>query len=301
MKQLILKSIIFFMILTGTLAGIGLLIMDHSLSSALSPELLDTPGAIPESLDGIRNVIQVRDQGELDAIYLDSPDSRFVVLYCHDLQGHLYQRIPMLEKFQELNVSVLAIDYRGFGASSKTKTTDETLGMDLKYAYEALLRKKWQIGQIIVYGQGLSAGIQGLLLNDKQAGGWILDNPIPSLQDAVRSRLARFLTAERLSLYQPLSRFKGPLMVCHDPGTIPATALAGLAKTRDGIEFCEIKGKRSPGEWESADWNAWTACMRRFLDQMAVLPDTARPPFVPVKNTSRDKNAESEVSHEQSP
>ena len=301
MKQLISKSIIFFMILTAILASIGLLIMDRSLDNALKPELLDAPGEIPESLNGIRNVVQVKDQGELDAIYMDNPDSRFVVLYCHDPRGHLHQRVPILEKFQELNLSVLAIDYRGFGASSNIKITDETLGLDLKYAYEALLRKKWKINQIILYGQGLSAGIQGLLLIDKQVGGWILDNPVPSLPDAIEFRLARFLTAERLSLYQPLSLFKGPVMVFHDPETTPESTLSRLVETRNGIEFCEIRGRRSPGEWDGADWDAWMVCIRRFLDQMAVLPDTARPPHIPLKKPSPEMNPELEASHDKSP
>lgn len=294
MKQILTGCLISFIIVTGLLAGIGLLIMDHSIDSVLAPEVLDAPADIPESLNAEHQMISVRDEGQLDAIYINVPDSHFVILFCHEMKGHLYQRLPLLEKFRDMGFSVLAIDFRGYGASSPVEISDETLKMDLKFAYDALHRRKWTASQIILYGQGLSAGVQGLLLNEKTCGGWILDNPIPSLRDALSNRVSRTLTEGRLSMYEPFREFTGPAMVCYDPLVLNGSIRAELLNTRQATLFCEVTGRRIPDAWDSVDWGSWMHCMTQFKDRMAMLPIPAATQRNPAKKTTRDAVPETE-------
>ncbi len=284
------------MIVSGLIAGAGLLIMNRSLFKVIDPEVLSGPLEIPESLGGIRNTVGVKDEGELDTIYIEVPDSRIVVLYCHDGRGHLYQRLPMIEKLRELGVSVMAMDYRGFGASSPVEITDESLVMDIKHAYDALHRKKWMTTQIVMYGQGLSAGIQGVFLSEKLCGGWIMDNPLPSLQDAVTGSLTKKLTAGRLSLYDGLSRFRGQAMVCYDPVTVPDSIRNRIAETNNSVNFCEVTGNRSPETWRNTDWDSWKACMLQFLARMETLPEAEIPRRIPLKKQSGSEVPKAEIT-----
>lgn len=272
-----LKGIIYiFIVVSGVLAGSGLLLMDSTLRNVINPVLMNEAPPEAESLKGMAMRIRApKDEGFAHGLYLETPDSSFVVLYCHDLNGHLYHRLEMLRRFQALGLSVLALDFRGFGLSDPVEISDESFHTDMKKAYDSLRRHQWSSSQIIVYGQGLSAGIQGELLSETQCAAWIMDNPLPSLQDTTSNPIRRFLTVDRLSAYDALASFRGPVMVCYDNRVTDSSITDPLKQARPDMMMCACEGERTRERMDTVDWNAWNACMTELLKQIDAPPTPA--------------------------
>lgn len=268
MKKFLKFSALVFLLVTGILAAAGIMVIDQSLTKALSPVLLKPPVNIPESLNAVPVTIRNEADESINALLINFPESSFIVLFCHSGKGNLYTHLEYIQHLKLLGISVLAIDYRGFGLSDQVDITDDTLISDIKQSYDLLREKNWMPQHIIFYGLGLSAGIQGDFLDDLPIGGWIMDNPIPSLQDALTGNVYRLLTANRLSLYNSLGRYQGAGLVFHDPDVVSDMILDALRSTNDTLMFCSVTGKSAQGE--TRDWMSWTACMETFLAQMDV-------------------------------
>ena len=274
MRKFITSSIPIFLIVTGAIALIGLILIDQSLEKALNPVTLDQEIDLPDSLGATTLTITNFEKESLNAIYCEIPQSSHVILLCHGCQGHLYSYLELIEHIKTLDISVLAFDYRGFGLSDSVIISDETLIMDIKSGYNLLRQKNWNPQQIILYGQGLAAGIQGEFLKENSVGAWIMDNPIPSLSDAFTSKLYRLLTANRLSLYTSLEQFTGPGLVCYDAGIFPDTVLSAIQSTNNTLSFCKLPVEKAPTI--GRDWNFWTTCMKEFFEKLGV-PTTHQP------------------------
>jgi pimeloyl-ACP methyl ester carboxylesterase len=268
MKKFIRFTALLFLFITGALAAMGLILIDQSLKIALNPVPLKQSVTLPDSFNAVPFTIHHESDESINAIYIDIPESTFVVLFCHSGKGNLYTHLEFLKHLKMLGLSVLAIDYRGFGLSDTVDITDDTLISDIKRSYDLLKEKNWPPQHILFYGLGLSAGIQGDFLNDLPIGGWIMDNPIPSLQDAQRGNIYRLLTANRLTLYNSLGRYRGAGLVLYDPGVVSDTILETLRSTNDALTFCKITGE--PIQGEMRDWTSWVTCMKTFLAQLDV-------------------------------
>lgn len=265
MKRVIKIVLLVFVFVSGSIAGIGLLLMDSTLKNLLNPVLLVEAPDVGSVENSMAMKIRVADDSFANGLYVTVPDAEFVVLYCHDGNGNLYENIEMVNAFTELGVSVLALDYRGFGMSSSVEVSDESMHKDLLKAYSALRREKWNSSRIIVYGQGISAGIQGDMLQKKQCAAWIMDNPIPSLQDSTESPIRQLLTVDRLSVFDSLSNLRAPVMVIYDETVVREDKIQKIQSSAVNFTRCTVRGNRSRDMYDSVDWDAWKTCMTDLL------------------------------------
>jgi len=265
MKKGIKIFIYGFVFITGLIAGIGLLLMDSTLQVLVNPVMIEEAPHVPEELNATSMKIRIKDDIYIRGLYMNNPDSEFVVLFCHDGNGNIYHRYRMFEEFQKLGVSVFAIDFRGFGLSDSVEMSDEAFHKDLSKMYSALRRQKWSSSRIIIYGQGIFAGIQGDLLEKNQCAAWVLDNPIPSLKDSASNPIRQLLTVDRLSVYSAIKKVQGSIVLCCDPEIIGHDTVAKLTGLIPDIMLCEIAGNRTRDKLEDSDWDSWRECMTNML------------------------------------
>ncbi len=243
MKNVFKGFVIFFMIITALIAGIGLIIIDQSLGKVIDPvrltEIPSTPDMFESSIINLKN----NDDDKLSAIYVYNPDSSHVIYYLHDGKGNLFSHIPIIEHLLSYNVSLLAIDYRGFGLSDDVDISDETLVEDIVTGYEMLRRYNWRSWQIIFYCRGIFCGALGQITDDLGGHSWIMENPVPSLQDAMKGKITRLLTKNRLSLYDSLNHFDGNVMVLFDQNAVDKTILSKLRAINSDFIFCQVSGE----------------------------------------------------------
>ncbi|MEY2897134.1 MAG: hypothetical protein RL669_1403 [Pseudomonadota bacterium] len=88
------------------------------------------------------------------------------VLYLHGARWNLNGSVFRIERWVEMGYNVLAIDYRGFGASSELVPSEDSARADTRVAFEELMRREPDPTRRVVYGHSLG----GALALDLAAG-----------------------------------------------------------------------------------------------------------------------------------
>jgi alpha-beta hydrolase superfamily lysophospholipase len=88
------------------------------------------------------------------------------VLYLHGARWNLNGSVFRIERWVEMGYNVLAIDYRGFGASSELVPSEDSARTDTRVAFEELMRREPDPTRRVVYGHSLG----GALALDLAAG-----------------------------------------------------------------------------------------------------------------------------------
>ncbi|HET7773723.1 MAG TPA: alpha/beta fold hydrolase [Burkholderiaceae bacterium] len=81
------------------------------------------------------------------------------LLYLHGARWNLNGSVFRIERWQQMGFNVLAIDYRGFGASSPRVPSEASAYEDARLAFEELKRREPRAQQRYVYGHSLGGAI----------------------------------------------------------------------------------------------------------------------------------------------
>jgi fermentation-respiration switch protein FrsA (DUF1100 family) len=203
--------------------------------------------------------------------YIAHPQPRAVVLFLHGNAGNIAGRAEFLRQVHALRVSVLALDYRGYGRSEGSPTEAGVIA-DARAARTWLSAKTgFREDDLVLWGESLGCGI-AIELAAEGAKALILESAYTSLPDVAAHHYAwmpvRLLMRNRMRAVDKIGQFRGPLLQSHgdEDSVIPYELgrrlfeLAGEPK-----EFVTIKGgdhndPRSSRFWEAVD---------RFLDRLS--------------------------------
>jgi len=148
------------------------------------------------------------------------PDKR-TVLFLHGNGGNIGHRLPHLQFLQSLGVSVLIIDYRGYGRS-KGKPSEENFYADASASYQWLISTK-EVGpdRIILFGESIGGAVAADLAAKSPCAGLILESSFTSIRDMAR-RVFPFLPTGLLlrseyNTLEKLDRLTCPVLVTHSP------------------------------------------------------------------------------------
>lgn len=159
------------------------------------------------------------DGTKLHGWYCPCPNPRAVVLYVHGNAGNLSYRSQLMRYMQnELRVTALIFDYRGFGRSQGSPSVAGIL-QDARAARQFLaIRAKIKESQIVLCGESLGGAVAVDLASEDGARGLILGNTFSSLKEiAVHHypKLAWMIPANKLDSLSRIGKYKGPLLQCH--------------------------------------------------------------------------------------
>jgi pimeloyl-ACP methyl ester carboxylesterase len=233
-----------FVVITGIIAGAGLLTMDFADKMIFHPtKLTEKEAVLPDDLPMTSLKI---DEGPvlLDGRYLEVPDAKYVVMICHNGVGNLYDRADFYRFWKDLGLSVMAFDYRGFGLSLGDNLTEESIKEDANGVYGRLLHLKWSTRQIILYGQGIGAYATAEIAERSSCAAWIAENPIPSLDSIMPDYFRRLLLKGRFNLRALLPKMDIPalFLISSQHPVIPLALAQSLPPlTRHGNQ-CVIDG-----------------------------------------------------------
>jgi fermentation-respiration switch protein FrsA (DUF1100 family) len=162
----------------------------------------------------------------------DSP--RAVVLYAHGNAGNLSHRAAVMRLFQnQLRVSALIFDYRGYGRSEGVPTVEGILS-DARAARTFLAgHARIEESDIVLIGNSLGGAVAVQLAAEKPPRALVLENAFSSLRDVAQHHypaLAWLVPAKKLNSAEQVVRYKGPLLQCHGDAdrTIPFASGAKL-------------------------------------------------------------------------
>ncbi len=208
--------------LTNTPADIGLAFEDVDLRTA----------------DGLR----------LHGWYVPGPGEQ-VVLFFHGNAGNISHRLGSIQQFHDLGLSVLIIDYRGYG-QSEGRTTERGTYQDAAAAWRYLTEaRKVSPRRIVVFGRSLGGPVAAWLASRQEPGGLIVESAFSSIVDIGRELYpflpVRWLTRFRYPTREYLSQANCPVLVVHsrEDEIIPFHhAERNFAAAQEPRYFLEIHG-----------------------------------------------------------
>lgn len=128
------------------------------------------------------------DQERLDALWLPSGNPKAAtILYLHGNAANLRCREHRLKALADLGVSVLAIDWRGFGVSTGMPS-EEGLLLDANTAFGWLIQRT-DPSRIIVFAESIATGIGVKLAAEHNVGALVLEAPYFSALDLAEKYL----------------------------------------------------------------------------------------------------------------
>ena len=167
------------------------------------------------------------------------------VLLLHGNAGDVSDRTPLALGLIREGVSVLLLEYRGYGGSEGSPS-EEGLHLDALAAHDFLLSQVGDPGEIVVFGRSLGGAVGARLAVDRPTGGLILESAFTSLEAMAGTLypfVPGFLFWRLRGRFDTLARVKEvnvPTMVVH--GTEDE-----IVPFRMGKDLMEAAGSR--GEW----------------------------------------------------
>ena len=118
----------------------------------------------------------------INALLFKAAKPRGVVLYFHGNAGSLRSWGDVAVEFTGRDYDILIPDYRGFGKSTGSITSEAALLQDGTAAYEFLARH-YPEDRIVLYGRSIGTGIATHIAGIKQPKALILESPYFNLMD----------------------------------------------------------------------------------------------------------------------
>jgi len=213
-------------------AGYGLLVLFVYLMQGRMLYLPDMPGRtltmtpIDVGMDFEDVSIETTDGVTLHGWFIAGQSSR-VLLFFHGNAGNISHRLDSIRQFRNLGLSVLIIDYRGYGQSGG-KTTESGLYRDADAAWRYLIEDRGlSASDIVLFGRSLGASVAARLAAQHRPMALIVESSFSSIPD-IAQELYPWLPARWMSRYSHATRdyvrdVHSPLLVVHsrDDDIIP--------------------------------------------------------------------------------
>ncbi len=162
--------------------------------------------------------IETTDGVTLHGWFIEGQSSQ-VLLFFHGNAGNISHRLESIRQFRDLGLSVLIIDYRGYGQSGG-KTTEDGIYRDADAAWRYLTEDRGIApSDILIFGRSLGASVASWLASQQQPLALIVESSFTSVPD-VAQELYPWLPARWLSRFSHATRdyireVRCPLLVIH--------------------------------------------------------------------------------------
>jgi len=162
--------------------------------------------------------IETTDGVALHGWFIAGRSSR-VLLFFHGNAGNISHRLDSIRQFRNLGLSVLIIDYRGYG-QSEGRTTERGIYRDADAAWHYLIEDRGTVADnIVIFGRSLGASVASWLAAQHQPLALIVESSFTSVPD-IAQELYPWLPARWLSRFDHATReyvrdVRCPILVVH--------------------------------------------------------------------------------------
>ena len=206
--------------------------------------------------------LTTEDDVALDAWWVPAPEPRASLLFFHGNAGNISHRLESIAQFHRLGLSVLIVDYRGYGRS-EGRPSEAGTALDARAAWQWLRDVESEPDEIVVFGRSLGAAVAAELaasLEQQQAApaAVVLESPFRSVP-ALAQQLYPFLPVRWLAridypVETYVTQISAPLLVIHshDDEIIPfAQGEAVYRAAQEPKQLLEIQGGHNTGFLDS--------------------------------------------------
>jgi pimeloyl-ACP methyl ester carboxylesterase len=194
------------------------------------------------------------------------------LLYLHGTFRSLYKNHPKMEALRDAGVSVLAVDYRGWGDSEPIIPSEPSILADADVAWTELLRRQPDPGKRIIFGHSMGGGVAidlaSRMHHRTDYGALIVESTFTSLPDVAASVgaygvVASWITRQRFYSSEKIAKVDAPILMMHGDRdkTVPIELGRKLrdAARPGSVRWVEISGgshsylhREAPGIYREA-------------------------------------------------
>ena len=147
------------------------------------------------------------------------PHGPLTVLFLHGNAGNISHRFEKLAILRDFGVSVLIVDYRGYGRS-EGRPGEAGLYRDARAALDHLTGERGlDPGAIILYGESLGSAVAAHLAAESGVGGVVLEAAFASARDVGQAMFpflpVRWLMRSRFDTERAIARVDAPILLLH--------------------------------------------------------------------------------------
>jgi uncharacterized protein len=177
----------------------------------------ETPAAYGLAFTDVK--IQTSDGETLHGWWLEHPTPRGQVIFWHGNGGNLSLWLDVIAGVRRRGFSVLAVDYRGYGASTG-KPGERGIYRDADAALQFFTQTLRKTGVPVIYwGRSIGTAVAAHNTSRTAPDALVLESPFPELKAAIASNpVLRFLSifsSYRFPTSQLIESYDGPLLVIH--------------------------------------------------------------------------------------
>lgn len=217
-----------------------------------SRKLVVMPDSVGMAYENVS--LKTEDDVSLHGWYIPAKKSRYTILFFHGNAGNISHRLESIQIFHELGLSVLIVDYRGYGNSGGRPTEAGTY-RDARAAWDYLVSERGlDEKNIVLFGRSLGGAIAAQLATIVSPGGIIVESAFTSAE-ALAKTVYWYLPVNLLAqIHYPtaefISRISCPILVIHSrqDDIVPyrqGRQLFDLAP--DPKRFLELRGGHNEG------------------------------------------------------
>jgi len=196
-----------------------------------------------------------------------------VLLFFHGNAGNISHRLESIRQFLRLGLSVLIIDYRGYG-QSEGRTSEQGIYRDAEAAWRYLVQNRdTPQERIIVFGRSMGASAAAQLAARYRPLALIVESSFTSVPDIAaeyyRWLPVRWLTRLRHSTKDLVRGASSPVLVIHSRDDEIVRFHHGEAifeAAREPKAFLELRGTHNDAYLR--DEQNYLAGLRSFLDRL---------------------------------
>jgi pimeloyl-ACP methyl ester carboxylesterase len=129
--------------------------------------------------------VKTNDQKLINGVLFKADSSKGLIFYLHGNGGSIDSWGNVSKTYTDLNYDVFMLDYRGYGKSEGTISSQTLLFEDIQDAYEEI-KKRYTENKIIVLGYSIGTGLASKVASTNNPKLLILQAPYYSLTDMMR-------------------------------------------------------------------------------------------------------------------
>jgi len=172
----------------------------------------------PEEIEPEDAWFAAEDGTQLHGWYVEHPQPRAVILFCHGNAGNVTFLASMMDGLRRgHDVSVFAFDYRGYGRSAG-RPSEEGLLQDARAARRWLAQRAGVAeDEIVLMGQSLGGAVAIDLATDG-ARGLVLASTFSSFPEVAQSHVivpVKSLTTLEFNSLEKIKQYRGPVLISH--------------------------------------------------------------------------------------
>jgi uncharacterized protein len=163
--------------------------------------------------------IETADGERLHAWWLAHPAPRGQVIFWHGNGGNLSLWLDVIADFRRKGFSVLAVDYRGYGASTG-RPSEKGIYEDADATVRVFTdRFRQDAVPVLYWGRSLGSTVAAYAASRVAPDALVLESPLPDARSVLRGNpvlwLLSFLSSYRFPTSEFLRAYDGPLLVVH--------------------------------------------------------------------------------------